>query len=851
MSGNVPAIKLMIENGIQINHIDKDKHSAVHWAVVCGQLEALVTLLESGAKVDCVDNQACQSISFSPVGAQAVHYVAAAEDICLERCEAMLHVLLKYGAKVNARDIDGRTPILWAATYGNLEIAIILSQTGGDIYAVDRDQLGTIHCAASHGHAHIIEYLISTLDPSIVDSMDRNGDTALFYAVTLGHYECARLLLLSGAEANHQDRHLRCPAHCAAAKGQLRMLKLLKHFGGSCEIQNRRGDLPVHEAIQTGAKARFLDCVEYLLALHPSSINASNHEGRTGLHLAAASGNMEMVILLCTRNAVINPLMLFQNRSDNIVEMYAGQVDQDKGICSNYVNIFQDTLLTPLDLAAQKNHELIVEYLRLRQGAKLAEELSEETRRQTKSHLKHRILEEGIIISEMHCIFDPILNLYLSRFEIEAIKYYFRTIESFHSFVVQTDKEKDGIASDGNRPLNPSRKLTVGDTQNAVRTECVCKEKETQTSIRVCRVAATNTSRPESRDNTSVLKTYRSTSPVQQLVPKAISVADLEQYLPVKRLQVQFEKYCQLYFQRMSGSLKNVHHKKEQVREVDDEDLSCNNNKWTSEDDDSVIVEDANRKKGKSSRNILNKSRSGCDLQSKQLKESGYLRGKSEREERIGKKFVQITRADENLSDNDNDYNGKQVNDNPESSKRSIAAMNTYHNHRSQKASKSADKDDFEKKLEKSLGSLQVDIYRTELGEVTMQQKFHQIADKRIGQCYAHEEAIFNELTHLKKMQLQYGKVKEQVLVRSLINNFCKMYNLNSAHFKFNTFHAWEKFLCGSYRYKTGLQRKQIYQDNKILSTITEDTRSAHSDSSVLYAGEKRCNCLCNKQSLL
>lgn len=41
MSGNVPAIKLMIENGIQINHIDKDKHSAVHWTVVCGQVSSI------------------------------------------------------------------------------------------------------------------------------------------------------------------------------------------------------------------------------------------------------------------------------------------------------------------------------------------------------------------------------------------------------------------------------------------------------------------------------------------------------------------------------------------------------------------------------------------------------------------------------------------------------------------------------------------------------------------------------------------------------------------------------------------------------------------------------------------
>ncbi|KAL3986410.1 Ankyrin repeats (3 copies) family protein [Acanthocheilonema viteae] len=769
MSGNVPAIRLMIESGIQINHVDKEKHSAVHWAVVCGQLEALVTLLDNGAKVDCVDNQ----------GAQAVHYAAAAEDISLERCEAMLHILLKYGAKVNARDIDGRTPILWAATYGSLEIAIILLQTGGDMYAVDRDQLGTIHCAASHGHAHIIEYLINTLDSSVVNSVDRNGDTALFYAVTLGHYECARLLLLNGAEVNHQDRYLRCPVHCAAAKGQLRMLKLLRHFGGSYEIQNRRGDLPIHEAIQASAK----DCVEYLLASHPSSINVSNHEGRTGLHLAAASGNMEIVILLCTRNALVNPLMLYQ-----------------------------DTLLTPLDLAVQKNHELIVEYLRLRQDAKLAEELSEETRRQAKSHLKHRILEEA-----------------------------------------RVDRQK-GVSPNGNR-------FIVGSTQM----ESVCQE--TQTSMRACRAAATNTSRPESPDNTGILKTYQSSSPVQQLLPKATSTEDLEQYLSEKQLQ------------KVSGDLKDdVCLKNEEVREING-DHWLYDNYWTSEDGD-MNFEDANRI-AKSSRNILSKSRSGYHLQLKQLKENERLYGKIEGGERMKKKLAQLTRIDGYLRGTDNDKNnGKQVNDKPESgsvygtskqliSEQSVAAMNI----RSQKVPTSADRNSFKEKLEKSLGSLQVDIYRTEFGEVTMQQRLHK--NKRIGRCYAHEEAIFNELTHLKKMQLQYGKVKEQILVRSLINNFCKVYNLNPAHFKFNTFHGWEKFLCDQLKllyleernhilnshhshyspakYKPGLQRKQVHQDNTILSTITEGTRSAHSDSSqtVLCTGEKRCNCLYNRRDLL
>ncbi|VDM93015.1 unnamed protein product, partial [Onchocerca ochengi] len=446
-------------------------------------------------------------------------------------------------------------------------------KSGGDIYAVDRDQLGSIHCAASHGHVHIIEYLISTLDRSIINSTDRNGDTALFYAVTLGHYECARLLLLNGAEVNHQDRHLRCPSHCAASKGQLRMLKLLKYFGGSYEIQNRRGDLPIHEAIQAGAK----DCVEYLLALHPSTINVSNHEGRTGLHLAAASGNMEMVILLCTRNAIINPLMLYK-----------------------------DTLLTPLDLAVQKNHELIVEYLRLRQGAKLAEELPEEMKKQTMSNLQHSILE------------------------------------------VREEKQKYGNSLDETRMFNQSGKLTVTDVKNT--TKMKSANQETQTATQIYRAIATNTSRPQSRDNINITKAYQSISPAQKLTAKATSTADLEQYLPDKQLK------------RISGNLKNVYRKNEKIGEINDDDWAYSNY-WSSEEDD-VNAEDVNRKKGKSSKDILNKSRNEYSLQLKELKENECLYGRNEKREKLKKKIIEVTRTGENWSENDSD-DGKQINDNP------------------------------------------------------------------------------------------------------------------------------------------------------------------------------------------
>ncbi|PIO63003.1 ankyrin repeat protein, partial [Teladorsagia circumcincta] len=190
----------------------------------------------------------------------------------------------------------------------NLEAMHSLKQAGGNLEAVDRDRLGVLHCAASHGYHETIDFFMEAAPHTPVDQRDRAGHSALFYAVTYGHYEAAKHLLDHGASPNHQDNRLRTPSHCAAAKGQMRMLKLLKQYNASFEIQNYRGDLPVHEAVQSRSK----DVVEWLLALQPSSINAASHEGRTCLHLAAAQGNLEMVVLLCTKGCFVDPLMLYK-----------------------------------------------------------------------------------------------------------------------------------------------------------------------------------------------------------------------------------------------------------------------------------------------------------------------------------------------------------------------------------------------------------------------------------------------------------------------------------------------------------------------------------------------------------
>uniref|UniRef100_W6NB38 Ankyrin domain containing protein n=1 Tax=Haemonchus contortus TaxID=6289 RepID=W6NB38_HAECO len=136
--------------------------------------------------------------------AAPLHYATAIEDISAELALAVLHTLIKGGAIPNCRDIDDRTPILWAASNGNLEAMHSLKQAGGDLEAVDRDRLGVLHCAASHGYHETIDFFMEAASHPAVDQRDRAGHSALFYAVTYGHYEAAKHLLDYGANPNHQ-----------------------------------------------------------------------------------------------------------------------------------------------------------------------------------------------------------------------------------------------------------------------------------------------------------------------------------------------------------------------------------------------------------------------------------------------------------------------------------------------------------------------------------------------------------------------------------------------------------------------------------------------------------------------
>ncbi|CAJ0579351.1 unnamed protein product, partial [Mesorhabditis spiculigera] len=696
MSGRTEVADFLIAKGSNLSHVDKDGHNVVHWAVVCGQLETLTLVLERGADPAVPDL----------MKAHPLHYSTAAEEIPSDTAIAILHTLLKKGAHVNCVDIDERTPILWAASNGNIEALISLTQAGGDIQAVDRDRLGVLHCAASHGYHEIIERCLQSMPRKLVDARDRQGNTPLFYAVSHGHYDAARLLLAAGSNPNHQDNRLRTSSHCAAAKGQLRMLKLLKQFGASFEIQNYRGDLPLHEAVQAGSK----EVADWLLQLHPTSLDAASHEGRTGLHLAAATGNIEMVVFLCSQGGQINPLMLYR-----------------------------DNMYTPLDLAKRKDHQVVVEYLTMRHSAKLATEVPEEERLSNKLHFEEQIvnakLNRGKILRQESSSELSARRLRRRRTSSEML------IKATQTMTPEDDsgdkhhaKQRRPVTSDQARfPKSTSTTDLAGGQKDKYenRIERILQE-EIRKAIE------------EQRGET----TLDSPRLVAKKSPRKDSSGDSSEEDLIMKRRVRAQK-SNLDTQNIEGDVSSV-----PENEIDPSLLgkSISDSSEAEEEEGN----DGQENKSRGMRPKSAKPRGGHERPA----HSAHKKSPS-----AGSQKSKVVRL--NTKENDDEENVDRVG--------------------------GGDKVLLRIKREPEFGDDEGDfaIYEDDWEELDTTKPTGKEARRR----YIHEKAIFQELTHLKRMQIQYGKVQEKLLVRSLVGNFCKMHGLSPADFKFYTFYAWEKFL--------------------------------------------------------
>eukprot|EP00164_Ancoracysta_twista_P008307 GFYU01011969.1.p1 GENE.GFYU01011969.1~~GFYU01011969.1.p1 ORF type:complete len:705 (+),score=161.02 GFYU01011969.1:310-2424(+) len=194
--------------------------------------------------------------------------------------------------EVNAPDVGGRTPLIWAAFKGHEDCVRVLVKNGAQLDAIDAKGQSALALAAANGFIDVASYLIKK--GAGVDLADKDGKTPLCWVCDLGHVEVAAQLVDNGADIEHVDEEGFGPIHFAALAGRAQTAYFLIKAGARLTALNDAAKTELLSAAvrlesEEGGEGVSLDLVRRLLKAS-ADVSLRDKKGRTPLQWAHPAG---------------------------------------------------------------------------------------------------------------------------------------------------------------------------------------------------------------------------------------------------------------------------------------------------------------------------------------------------------------------------------------------------------------------------------------------------------------------------------------------------------------------------------------------------------------------------------
>lgn len=234
---NTEMMKLLIENGVDVNAADKNEIAPVHILASRGFVEGMAILLEENIDVNAVAN----------TGFTALHYVNAPGRV--EERVSIIRQLLEKGAKGYIANKNGDAPLNFAVEFF-MDIQIVKAlYKYADAYTIsDRRALLLLKKAAEYGLKDLFMDVFQGSGEDVLQD-EKSKDELVESIVKGGETDFLDILQQHNVQMREKKNVYGWTlAHHAARSGNPRMLRYLYEQDFDISVRNYNGDSPFNIA---------------------------------------------------------------------------------------------------------------------------------------------------------------------------------------------------------------------------------------------------------------------------------------------------------------------------------------------------------------------------------------------------------------------------------------------------------------------------------------------------------------------------------------------------------------------------------------------------------------------------
>ncbi|KAJ3680088.1 hypothetical protein LUZ60_016366 [Juncus effusus] len=316
------ANKIYMRESSLLTTSNKFGETPLHCAAKAGNLN-MVTLLINFAKEEHQDDQGDHRTK-----------VRTFLRVRNKRGETALHEAVRLGNKdlveklltedlqiASIADNTGSSPLYMAAMEDSISIVKVFT-TRPKVSCPGPMEQTALHAAVVLQNTGITQELLEW-DPTLASKVDKQGDTPLHYAVSVGNLKSVLILLKHDRFAFYTpNKDGMFPVHIAGKMGWTDIIKeFVSQFPDSGELCDKEGKNFLHVAIESRKK----DTVKFIMG-NPTCVrmlNIRDEKGNTPLHLAVENSSYGIVRAIISKE-------------------------------TSYSNILNEDGFTPLDLAVKK-----------------------------------------------------------------------------------------------------------------------------------------------------------------------------------------------------------------------------------------------------------------------------------------------------------------------------------------------------------------------------------------------------------------------------------------------------------------------------------------------------------------